>query len=219
MFFAMIFRYDVSEDEPFPPDGLVRVFRDAVGLGGSEDMHAYLVVVLAVVVGYVSAGLVSVPTGGAVFTAVVAGALAMVLFDVPTDAVVRALSGPVSGTPGAPRYVSGSGGAAVAAASSSGGPNSSVGAVEPPLDGLERCMLLHEFPPWASHPDAEKSEWFNDMLELLWPTLGPAVERAVVDGVEWALAGAPLDPHLLQFSLGRRPPAVTAVKCYPQTVS
>lgn len=62
------------------------------------------------------------------------------------DTVKNMLHGAVSGTPGADRTggVGGSGGGAAG-----GGGSGGALPPQPPLDDLERSLLLHELPPWC----------------------------------------------------------------------
>ena len=53
--------------------------------------------------------------------------------------------------------------------------------------------VLHMLPKWMTRPDVEKSDWFNDILVLLWPYLRPGVEEEIKKAIE-TQADGPYSP-------------------------
>jgi hypothetical protein len=160
-------------------------------------MHAYTLVVAAVGVAYIVTSIVSFLTGILMFTLLVGSVLALALCGLPNPTLkpMQFLSCAVPGTSGVPIDDHGE---------------------VPPRSALEQSILLQKLPPWVAHPDAIKSEWFNDILELLWPTLRPSIEGSIASAVNSAAVGTAV--QLVSCSLGDQPPAVTAIKCYTQTI-
>lgn len=74
-------------------------------------------------------------------------------------------------------------------------------------------------PQWVVSPDAEKSFWFQKVLETLWPSICTSAEAELASLVQWALdQNRPsfLDTLKLQdVTLGDLCPVVTGVTQYP----
>ena len=67
------------------------------------------------------------------------------------------------------------------------------------LDEAQMAEVLHMLPKWMTRPDVEKSDWFNDILVLLWygttPDYGaaPGRPRAISFG-GWGETGSDSTP-------------------------
>ena len=77
--------------------------------------------------------------------------------------------------------------------------------------------VLQVLPAWVQHPDVEKTEWINDMLDTLWPRVSKAATALVTAQVATQLQELQLKAASLSlplFALGSKPPIIKGVRHY-----
>eukprot|EP00041_Stephanoeca_diplocostata_P037250 m.1399183 g.1399183 ORF g.1399183 m.1399183 type:complete len:1289 (+) comp25001_c1_seq3:369-4235(+) len=170
------------------------LFKEVVAHGGLYDTCVCLGLAALAATAYVCVHIASASQVAMILTAVVAAVLSVVFSSANSAASWHADTSRV--IPSAPAT------------------DPTVAPATVALSPMHQALLVKQFPPWLIQPDAEKSEWVNDAIELLWPNLRASVEASVAA----LLRSADAVPLLrVECSLGATPPVVTAVKCYPQT--
>ncbi|TMW88114.1 hypothetical protein EJD97_019024 [Solanum chilense] len=88
---------------------------------------------------------------------------------------------------------------------------------EQDTESLQR--LLPEIPLWVKNPDYERLDWFNKMIELMWPYLDKAIcktAKGIVDPIiaeqipQYKIESV----DFLSFTLGTLPPTFPGMKVY-----
>lgn len=190
--------YEETLDDTVVNEFRMGLFREVVAYGGVYDAYVCGALAALAVASYVCVQVATASHVAMVVTAVVAILLSVVF---------SSTNSATSWHAGAPHVVQ--------STAATGDPPTTIA-----LSATEQALLLRQFPPWLTQPDAEKSEWVNDAIELLWPNLRASVEASVLallhpgDGEQGAWSMLPVVDECV---LGAAPPVVTAVKCYPQT--
>ena len=87
----------------------------------------------------------------------------------------------------------------------------------PARTGSVICVPPEVLPAWVQHPDVEKTEWINDMLDTLWPHVGKAATALVMAQVDTKLQELQLKTASLSLpllALGSKPPIIKGVRHY-----
>ena len=75
-------------------------------------------------------------------------------------------------------------------------------------------------PAWVRYPDFERVQWLNDLIDQLWPNAAAAAAGIVREQLSPQLqANKPAwiyDIGIHTFTLGDRPPRISAVKVHIQ---
>ena len=72
-------------------------------------------------------------------------------------------------------------------------------------------------PGFLQRSDYERVEWFNTILNQLWPFVNSFVKRIIRDQIEPELRKKvpKLNMSFTAFELGKQQPRITAIKAYP----
>ena len=85
------------------------------------------------------------------------------------------------------------------------------------FEKISSCLTDNKKPGFLHKPDYERMEWFNTILNQLWPFVNAFVKRLIRDQIEPELRKQipKLNIEFTAFELGKQQPRLTAVKAYP----
>lgn len=80
---------------------------------------------------------------------------------------------------------------------------------------------VEDLPSWVHFPDVERAEWFNKILDQIWPFIGDYVKKLLMDSIQEKIQQSHSTVGSFRFTqidLGDIPPRIGGVKVYTENV-
>ncbi|XP_060068071.1 extended synaptotagmin-2-like isoform X2 [Ylistrum balloti] len=80
---------------------------------------------------------------------------------------------------------------------------------------------VEDLPSWVHFPDVERAEWFNKILDQIWPFIGDYVKKLLLDSIQEKIQQSHSTVGSFRFTqidLGDIPPRIGGVKVYTENV-